>query len=81
VKEQVAAGRSQIRGRPRQGDIIEQQPVRLYGIRIWGIVISGVEDREIVEDFAASDSLDLIRQLGPWRTLLLGIDWLRNSRG
>jgi predicted ester cyclase len=46
-------------------------------IRIWGIVISRVENGEIVEDWAASDSLDLIRQLGPWRTLLLGLAWLR----
>ena len=50
-------------------------------IRIWGIVISRIEDGEIVEDWAASDNLDLIRQLGPWRTLRLGIAWLRGSRG
>jgi predicted ester cyclase len=50
-------------------------------IRIWGIVISRIEDGEIVEDWAASDSLDVIRQLGPWRTLLLGLAWLRTSRG
>jgi hypothetical protein len=30
-------------------------------IRIWGIVISRVEDGEIVEDWAASDTLDLVR--------------------
>jgi predicted ester cyclase len=34
-------------------------------IRIWGIVISRIEDDEIVEDWAASDNLHLIRQLGP----------------
>jgi len=50
-------------------------------IRIWGIVISRIEDGEIVEDWAASDNLDLIRQLGPWRILLLGLAWLRNRRG
>ena len=50
-------------------------------IRIWGIVISRIEDGEIVEDWAASDNLSLIRQLGPWRTLLLGIAWLRSARG
>ena len=50
-------------------------------IRIWGIVISRIDDGEIVEDWAASDNLDLIRQLGPWRTLLLGLAWLRSSRG
>jgi predicted ester cyclase len=50
-------------------------------IRIWGIVISRVEDGEIVEDWAASDNLELIRQLGPRRILLLGIAWLRSKRG
>jgi predicted ester cyclase len=46
-------------------------------IRIWGIVISRVKDGHIVEDWAASDSLDVIRQLGLRRTLLLGIASLR----
>jgi predicted ester cyclase len=50
-------------------------------IRIWGIVISRIDDGEIVEDWAASDNFDLIRQLGPWRILLLGLDWLRSKRG
>jgi predicted ester cyclase len=49
-------------------------------IRIWGIVISRIEDGEIMEDWAASDSLDVLRQLGPWRTLLLGIAALRSRR-
>jgi predicted ester cyclase len=49
-------------------------------IRIWGIVISRFEDGEIVEDWAASDNLDLIRQLGPWRLLLLGLAWVRARR-
>jgi predicted ester cyclase len=47
-------------------------------IRLWGIVISRIEDGEIVEDWAASDGLDVISQLGPWRTLQLGIAWLRS---
>jgi predicted ester cyclase len=49
-------------------------------IRIWGIVISRIVNGEIVEDWAASDNLDLIRQLGPRRTLLLGVAWLRKAR-
>ena len=49
-------------------------------IRIWGIVISRIANGEIVEDWAASDNLDLIRQLGPRRTLLLGVAWLRKVR-
>ena len=48
-------------------------------IRIWGIVISRIEDGEILEDWAASDNLHLIRQLGPWRLLLLGFAWVRTS--
>jgi predicted ester cyclase len=50
-------------------------------IRIWGIVISRIEDGEIVEDWAASDNLGLIRQLGPWRILLLSLAWLRSKHG
>jgi predicted ester cyclase len=50
-------------------------------IRIWGIVISRIENGEIIEDWAASDNLALIGQLGPRRTLLLGVAWLRSKRG
>jgi len=46
-------------------------------ISTWGIVISRIQDGEIAEDWASSDSLEVVRQLGLWRTLLLGIDWLR----
>jgi predicted ester cyclase len=49
-------------------------------IRIWGIVISRIENGEIVEDWAASDNLQLIRQLGPWRLLLLGLAWVGQRR-
>jgi hypothetical protein len=47
-------------------------------LRLWGITISHIADGEIVEDWSASDNSDLLRQLGPWRTLLLGLDWLRH---
>jgi ketosteroid isomerase-like protein len=49
-------------------------------LRLWGITISHVADGEIVEDWSASDNLDVLRQLGLRRLVLLGIDWLR-SRG
>ena len=49
-------------------------------IRIWGIVISRIENGEIAEDWAVSDNLGVIRQLGPWRLLMLGIAWLRARR-
>ena len=42
-------------------------------VELWGIVISRLEDGQIVEDWAATDSLALVRQLGLWRSLLLGV--------
>jgi predicted ester cyclase len=49
-------------------------------VRLWGIVISRLEDGQIVEDWAATDSLDLLRQLGLWRSLLLGVKHWRLLR-
>jgi predicted ester cyclase len=40
-------------------------------VRLWGIVISRFADGKIVEDWAASDTLTLVRQLGVWRSALL----------
>jgi predicted ester cyclase len=40
-------------------------------VRLTGIVISRIEDGRIVEDWAATDTLELARQLGVWRSLLL----------
>jgi hypothetical protein len=71
VEDQVAAGNKVVsrwvaeghnRGRP---------------VKTWGIVISRIEDGEIAEDWAASDSLEIVRQLGIWRTLRLRVDLLR----
>ena len=39
-------------------------------VRMWGIVISRLRDGRIVEDWSAFDGVELIRQLGLWRTLL-----------
>ena len=50
-------------------------------LRLWGITISQIADGEIVEDWSASDNLDVLRQLGVRRLLLLGVDWLRSRRG
>jgi predicted ester cyclase len=47
-------------------------------VRLWGITISHFADGEIIEDWSASDNLDLLRQLGVRRGLLLGLDWLRS---
>jgi predicted ester cyclase len=37
-----------------------------------GITISHIVDGRIVEDWTVSDSLGLLRQLGPWRVLAAG---------
>jgi predicted ester cyclase len=42
-------------------------------VKLKGIVISRFEDGRIVEDHAASDTMELVRQLGIWRSLLLAI--------
>jgi predicted ester cyclase len=40
-------------------------------VRLTGIVISRFQDGRIIEDHAASDTMELVRQLGLWRTILL----------
>jgi predicted ester cyclase len=40
-------------------------------VKLSGIVISSFEDGRIIEDHAASDTMELVRQLGLWRTILL----------
>jgi ubiquinone/menaquinone biosynthesis C-methylase UbiE/predicted ester cyclase len=42
-------------------------------VELWGIVISRFEDGRIIEDWAASDTLDLVRQLGLRRTIQLAV--------
>ncbi len=49
-------------------------------IRLRGIVISRFEDGKIVEDWASSDTLELARQLGMWRSLLLVVKHRRRLR-
>jgi predicted ester cyclase len=39
-------------------------------VELWGITISRLRDGRIVEDDSAFDSLELLKQLGVWRTLL-----------
>jgi predicted ester cyclase len=43
-------------------------------VRLTGIVISRFQDGRIVEDHAASDTMELVRQLGLWRTILLVLE-------
>jgi ketosteroid isomerase-like protein len=49
-------------------------------VRLWGITISRLRDGRIVEDYSAFDSLELLRQLGLWRTVLAAPALLRASR-
>jgi predicted ester cyclase len=50
-------------------------------VELWGITLSRFdEDDLIVEDWSASDNLTLLRQLGPWRAVLVGLDYLRSRR-
>jgi predicted ester cyclase len=42
-------------------------------VELRGIVISRFKDGRIIEDWAASDTLDLVRQLGIRRALQLGV--------
>lgn len=64
VLDQVSEGgrvasRWQLRGTNRQ-----------RRVELWGITISRVDRGRIVEDWTAIDSLELLRGLGPRRTLL-----------
>jgi len=40
-------------------------------VTLRGIVISRFEDGRIIEDWAASDTIEIARRLGVWRSLLL----------
>jgi predicted ester cyclase len=40
-------------------------------VRLSGITISRLEDGRIVEDWGSTDSVELLRQLGAWRSLLV----------
>lgn len=50
-------------------------------VRLWGIVISRLRHGRIVEDWAAFDSLELLKQLGLRRTLLAAPRLLGALRG
>jgi predicted ester cyclase len=49
-------------------------------VRLWGITSSRLQDGRIVEDWSAFDSLELLRQLGLWRTVLAAPRLLAVSR-
>jgi predicted ester cyclase len=43
-----------------------------------GITVSQIADGKIVEDWTVSDTVGLLRQLGPWRAALLATGQLRS---
>jgi ketosteroid isomerase-like protein len=47
---------------------------RRRAIALHGIVISRFRDERIIEDYSVTDSLELPRALGLWRTVLLVVD-------
>ena len=49
-------------------------------VTLRGIVISRFEDGRIIEDWAASDTIEIARQLGVWRTLVLVVQHRRLLR-
>jgi predicted ester cyclase len=49
-------------------------------VRLWGITISRVHGRRIVEDWSAFDTLELLKQLGLMRTLMAAPGLLRAIR-
>ena len=54
-----------------------------YGRRVSfnGITISRFENGLIVEDWSVTDSLSMLRQLGLWRSILVGLrQWRTHSR-
>jgi predicted ester cyclase len=45
-------------------------------VQLSGITISRLENGKIVEDWGSTDSVELLRQLGAWRSLLmLATEW------
>ena len=49
-------------------------------VKLWGITLSRLRDARIVEDWTGFDSLELVRQLGPVRTLLAAPTLLSAAR-
>lgn len=45
-------------------------------VEVRGITISRFEDGRIVEDWGYSDTIDMLRRLGPLRVIALGVDLL-----
>lgn len=53
---------------------------RARQVELRGIVISRFEGGKIVEDWATSDTMELVRQLGVWRSMLLAMKYRKLLR-
>jgi predicted ester cyclase len=49
-------------------------------VRFNGITISRFENGRIVEDWSVTDTLGMLRQLGVWRSVLVGLKQLRTLK-
>jgi predicted ester cyclase len=49
-------------------------------VRFNGITISRFENGRIVEDWSVTDTLGMLRQLGVWRSVLVGLSQLRKVK-
>lgn len=49
-------------------------------VRFNGVTISRFRDGLIVEDWSVTDTLGMLRQLGPWRSMLAGLRQWQASR-
>jgi predicted ester cyclase len=76
IEQQVTEGR-QVASRWRLDAVHRGRSIRLTGI----VISRFDEDNRIVEDWAMSDSLQLVRQLGPRRTLMLLVRHRKLLRG
>ena len=48
-------------------------------VRFNGITISRFEDGRIIEDWSVTDTLGMLRQLGAWRSVLVGLQQWRTA--
>jgi predicted ester cyclase len=65
VEEQVSEGSRVVSRWTLQGTH------KARAVRLNGITISRFEDGKIIEDWGATDTIALIRQLGVWRSVVL----------
>jgi predicted ester cyclase len=73
--------RIEVDGQVTEGDLVTSRWTmhgthRGRGVTLKGITISRFTDGQIAEDWTASDNLDLLRQLGIRRAMMLALRWL-----